>query len=340
MTTPILGLTELAAAQSQPHLIVNATTRYLEAVARGVVKTVNGNTPAASPADGDMHVVGTSPTGAWSGKAKNLALYSVNGWVFFAPATEQLVRNQTDNKPYRYTGSAWAIWNPAASDTVAVNADSFPTTADAADDEFETGSSIDTAGTRRAGATAWTWVNQSTSTGDLKNGSLVLAIPGSSSDAVRAVVQAQSGSAWKYRAKVAVKPTTYNSGVYTAGFIVRNSSSNKSINFGKTYASGTLRAEVTRWNSTTSYSAAVATNSDIIGSAPGMLQPWYLEVELASSTLYFRYSWTGVDTSFIEFTTEALATHISSVTDVGLFVLNASVSNATSGIFDWFRRLS
>ena len=41
--------------------------------------------PPASPAVGACYIVATSPTGAWVGKALNLAAYTAGGWRFVAP---------------------------------------------------------------------------------------------------------------------------------------------------------------------------------------------------------------------------------------------------------------
>ena len=41
--------------------------------------------PPASPAIGACYIVGTSPTGAWSGHALALAGYTAGGWRFVAP---------------------------------------------------------------------------------------------------------------------------------------------------------------------------------------------------------------------------------------------------------------
>jgi hypothetical protein len=83
MTTPILGMDELAAAQSQPEVIVNAALRSLEA-AMQISALGYQNSPPGSPAEGDRYLVGSSPTGAWTGHAEEVAYYS-GGWQFLQP---------------------------------------------------------------------------------------------------------------------------------------------------------------------------------------------------------------------------------------------------------------
>lgn len=83
MTTPILEMDELAAAQSQPEVIVNAALRALEA-AMQISALGYQNAPPGSPAEGDRYLVGSTPTGAWSGHAQEVAYYS-GGWQFLEP---------------------------------------------------------------------------------------------------------------------------------------------------------------------------------------------------------------------------------------------------------------
>ena len=42
-------------------------------------------TPPATPVIGTCYIVGSSPSGAWSGHAQQLAAYTSGGWRFIAP---------------------------------------------------------------------------------------------------------------------------------------------------------------------------------------------------------------------------------------------------------------
>lgn len=107
-TTPILGITELAAAQSQPHVLVNAMARALEQGA-GLFSVADKDltAPPGSPADGVAYIVAASPTGAWSGQAKNIAYYSGTGWLFIVPREGDIARARDENLFYTYNGSSW-----------------------------------------------------------------------------------------------------------------------------------------------------------------------------------------------------------------------------------------
>jgi hypothetical protein len=43
------------------------------------------NTPPASPADGDTYIIGSSPTGDWSGHPGEIAFYNETVWEFYPP---------------------------------------------------------------------------------------------------------------------------------------------------------------------------------------------------------------------------------------------------------------
>jgi hypothetical protein len=112
MTTPNLSLPELVASQAQPHITVNTALRRLDALVQaGVISQTN--TPPGSPADGDAYLVGSSPTGAWSGHAQEVAVLIGGGWTFLTPAPGWLVYNAGDGEHYRCESDSplsWAIF--------------------------------------------------------------------------------------------------------------------------------------------------------------------------------------------------------------------------------------
>jgi hypothetical protein len=217
--------------------------------------------------------------------------------------------------------------------------DSHPVTPDNADDEFETGSSIDLTGARFTGATAWAWRNQSTATGNLSQGSLVFAGPGHTGSNLHILEQPTSGSTWKYRCKISgffVNPVSFSGG----GMCVVNNSNGKVIGFYKLYSSGFAIAG-DKWTNVTTYSASLATNA-VWDNTTGR---WgrsgvFLEIELVGTNLVFRYSDSGYEGTFVAFATEALATFITTADRIGLIVHNDTGSNAPTVTFDWFRKMS
>ncbi|OBQ58031.1 DUF2793 domain-containing protein [Mesorhizobium loti] len=110
-TSNRLGITELAETQSNRSVTVNEAIAKLEAGATCFAAISIGDTaPPGSPAEGDLYVLGASPTGAWSGQGKNVAVYYNAAW-FFLPAIEgALAYAQDDNAYYFYSGSAWSLF--------------------------------------------------------------------------------------------------------------------------------------------------------------------------------------------------------------------------------------
>lgn len=64
-------------------------------------------TPPGSPTISDAYIVATSPTGAWAGKAGQIAIYNGTGWYFFPPKSGWKVYVVDEAIPYLYNGSAW-----------------------------------------------------------------------------------------------------------------------------------------------------------------------------------------------------------------------------------------
>lgn len=109
MTTPILEMDELAAAQSQPEVIVNAALRTLEA-AMQISALGYQNDPPGSPAEGDRYLVADTPTGAWVGHAQEVAYYS-GGWQFLQPMPGWRAYVVGDSE-YAYDESSSGYWLP------------------------------------------------------------------------------------------------------------------------------------------------------------------------------------------------------------------------------------
>ena len=116
MTTPQLQLPELAASQSQPHVTVNSALRRLDGLVQLSVISMATNTPPGAPSEGDRYIVGTSPTGAWAGRSKDVTIYIGGAWVFLNPADGWLAFNQDDGFFYYYEAIS-ASWSSLATGT-------------------------------------------------------------------------------------------------------------------------------------------------------------------------------------------------------------------------------
>jgi hypothetical protein len=106
-TSPRLNLPYILQSQAQKEVTHNNALNLLDALTRPVIKSINVNTPPGTPTAGDCHIVGSSPTGAFSGQTNKLAYYSGNGWVFSTPFKWLDVVNEEDDTRYIFNGTAW-----------------------------------------------------------------------------------------------------------------------------------------------------------------------------------------------------------------------------------------
>lgn len=72
------------------------------------------NTPPGSPTSGDIYLVGTSPTGAFTSNANKIATYDGASWNFSSATTGDLLNNVDENSSgdvgvYQYSGSSWSL---------------------------------------------------------------------------------------------------------------------------------------------------------------------------------------------------------------------------------------
>jgi len=105
-TTNHLGITLVDQSQAQKEITVNEAFTCLDAILNTGAKSRVTNTPPGSPATGDLYIVGTSPTGAWSGEAKMLAYYD-QIWRFIPPNAGMTLWVNDESLIYTYNGTSW-----------------------------------------------------------------------------------------------------------------------------------------------------------------------------------------------------------------------------------------
>jgi hypothetical protein len=139
-----------------------------------------------------------------------------------------------------------------------------PGTPNAADDEFDVGSALDTTGARRTGATAWTQRSKPASGAILyESGRLVLQGGASPGGTFVAVDQPAPSGAWAYEVEVEYAAVVPNWG--QIGFLVGNTTSNRWTHVGtephNTYS--TYLANTTDWSglNVSSWSATMGAKS-------------------------------------------------------------------------------
>ncbi|MGB1208900.1 MAG: DUF2793 domain-containing protein [Paracoccaceae bacterium] len=106
-TSPRLDLPYLMPSQAQKHVTVNEALQRLDAVVHLSLKTTDATAPPASPAAGDVHALGSDPTGDWSGQGGALALWDGTGWQIIRPAEGWMAFDVTTARLVRYDGAVW-----------------------------------------------------------------------------------------------------------------------------------------------------------------------------------------------------------------------------------------
>lgn len=81
-TSAVLGIPYIASQQSQPDVTHNEALNMLQMMLTGGAISIGLDTPPGSPSEGDVYVVGTSPTGAWAGRANTIAGFFLGSWIF------------------------------------------------------------------------------------------------------------------------------------------------------------------------------------------------------------------------------------------------------------------
>lgn len=127
-TSPVLGVPYVASQQAQPEVTHNEAVAVLTALQRGAISR-GLNAPPGGPDDGDSYIVGTSPTGAWAGRANCVAVYVTNAWRFVpgddgdggaiamgADQAGMALYVQAEGGFALWSGSAWAAGGGAAHD--------------------------------------------------------------------------------------------------------------------------------------------------------------------------------------------------------------------------------
>jgi hypothetical protein len=84
-TTPNLGIPFISASQAQPEVTHNEALVMLQVLLGGVILAGIDTPPSiGSPnaVDGDAYIIGTSPTGAWAGRANCVTILVEGEWRF------------------------------------------------------------------------------------------------------------------------------------------------------------------------------------------------------------------------------------------------------------------
>jgi len=84
--TARLGLPLLAAGQAQKEISHNAALAMLDVLVQPVVHRFGDNDPPVAPVIGQSWIVGSAPTGDWTGQPHAIATWRGEGWEYLMPA--------------------------------------------------------------------------------------------------------------------------------------------------------------------------------------------------------------------------------------------------------------
>lgn len=95
--------------------VLIASQDYVDAAVAGIDEWQDSvldelNTPPGSPTEGDRYIVGTSPTGAWSSNADDIAEWISGAWVFTTAVKGMATLRESDDRFMIYNGSAWVFF--------------------------------------------------------------------------------------------------------------------------------------------------------------------------------------------------------------------------------------
>jgi hypothetical protein len=105
--TPHLALPLLAAAQAQKHVTHNEALALVDALVHLAVKERGRTVPPGAPADGDRYLVGAGATGAFSGRAGQVALFDLGVWRFLVPRPGWRAYVETETALLVFDGADW-----------------------------------------------------------------------------------------------------------------------------------------------------------------------------------------------------------------------------------------
>lgn len=111
MTTPKLALPELSTSQAGKEITHNQALAVLDQLVQLVVLDKDLSTPPGSPANGAAYIVAASPTGAWAGKAGQVAFWlaSAAAWQFAIPVDGWTAWVSDESLRYERKAGVWQV---------------------------------------------------------------------------------------------------------------------------------------------------------------------------------------------------------------------------------------
>ena len=112
-TSPRFNLPLLFAGQAQKEAFVNEAHVLIDSLLHCAIEG-SAAAPPVSPTDGTNWLVGTSPSGDWTGQAGKLACRQSGVWLFVTPKDGMRVLDRSNGQERFYFGSWKVPTAPAA----------------------------------------------------------------------------------------------------------------------------------------------------------------------------------------------------------------------------------
>ena len=101
------GLPLIEAGQAQKEVFHNEAVTLIDLLVQASVVAAGLDTPPASPAAGQAWIVGTAPTGVWTGHANAVAGWTQGGWRFLPPREGMALWSEASGTVLRWRSGAW-----------------------------------------------------------------------------------------------------------------------------------------------------------------------------------------------------------------------------------------
>lgn len=121
--TASLALPFIMPDQAQKHVTSNEALRTLDALLQIAVEDRGRQVPPEGPAEGDRHILGDDPTGAFEGRSGALAVFQDGAWSFHEPRAGWVIWDRSEAALLVFDGAAWLpAAAPGSVATLGVNA--------------------------------------------------------------------------------------------------------------------------------------------------------------------------------------------------------------------------
>ncbi len=105
--SPILNLPYILPAQAQKHVTHNEAIRLLDIIVQLAVGSRALTVPPATPDVGERYIVAAGATGAWAGRATQIAVWGETGWVYVVPQAGWQAYVTDEAADVTFDGAAW-----------------------------------------------------------------------------------------------------------------------------------------------------------------------------------------------------------------------------------------